>query len=170
MQQVYRANLEGKCVLELGAGLGLCGIGIAALGADVVLTDRQSIAEGVLRHNINANADIIGKAHAEPLEWGRSRWAGPPRGITEWDIIIASDCIYTKSTQIALRFTLKQLIAPGSCTRLIVSYVRRSCQCDTFAKYMQEDGFTVDVLSPDDVSRVAGVQSKVWLLLIQRPH
>lgn len=55
MEHQHGQELASKRVLELGAGLGLAGIGIALLGAaEVVITDMQSLVDTSLGQSITA--------------------------------------------------------------------------------------------------------------------
>ena len=132
----------------------------------VVLSDVTSVVQSALRPNVNLNA--AENARATPLHWGRSSWKGFPCGVEEWDYIIASDCIYTKSTQIVLTYTIKQLMPPGGSTSLILSYVRRSSMCDAFAPRLEEEGFRVQKLAPEHIHDILGVQSNVFILIVNR--
>ena len=79
----------GRRVIEVGAGLGLCGLVCAALGHPTLLTDRSEclplLEEGVGRNQ------LAGLATVRELEWGdvsAARQLGP------MDLVLASDCIY----------------------------------------------------------------------------
>merc|ERR1711957_207009 len=72
MEHQHGQELASKRVLELGAGLGLAGIGIALLGAaEVVITDMQSLVDTSLGDNVKANVPA-GNAIAAALNWGKS--------------------------------------------------------------------------------------------------
>lgn len=50
-----RRLVDGRRVLELGAGTGLLGLAVAAAGGHCVLTDVRSMTEGSLRPNVEGN-------------------------------------------------------------------------------------------------------------------
>uniref|UniRef100_A0A8R1HZJ7 Uncharacterized protein n=1 Tax=Caenorhabditis japonica TaxID=281687 RepID=A0A8R1HZJ7_CAEJA len=79
-------------VLELGSGTGVCGIALAALGAEVILTDLPDRLS-LLDKNVEANRDLVGnRAKTEVLDWTNGKI---PDGI---DIVLAVDCVYYNST------------------------------------------------------------------------
>lgn len=94
-----RGNWTGTTVLELGAGVGLVGLSLAAEGADVVLTDLGE-AMPVLEANTKGNADMISKAggrvQAVELDWlwdeRKQRDAVP---LDRADIVLGADVVYT---------------------------------------------------------------------------
>ncbi|KAJ4366405.1 Protein-lysine N-methyltransferase rrg1 [Neocucurbitaria cava] len=63
---------EKPQVLELGSGTGLVGLAMAALGADVLLTDLPSICSN-LAHNAQVNSEIVnrngGSTRTAILDW-----------------------------------------------------------------------------------------------------
>jgi predicted nicotinamide N-methyase len=47
--------IRGKCVLELGAGLGLCGIVASSFASSVLMTDYNEAVIDCLKYNISIN-------------------------------------------------------------------------------------------------------------------
>ena len=64
-----RDKLAGKRVLELGAGVGLCGIAAAVAGAHVCVSDLRPVVDGVLATNVALNAaDEVRSIHWLPYD------------------------------------------------------------------------------------------------------
>ncbi|KAI7837928.1 hypothetical protein COHA_008234 [Chlorella ohadii] len=102
-----RPKVRGKRALELGAGMGLAGMALALLGADVVFTDIGDVLP-LLRRNVEQNvspaalklrdagwaAAEVGHTSVASLDWSdRSCYADfqPP-----YEFILAADCVYSE--------------------------------------------------------------------------
>jgi hypothetical protein len=111
---VARDDLTGMRVVELGCGVGLTGLAAAALGARVVLTDRDSHVLAQAAANIDLNKPALleagGRAATFKLDWRDSaalqmllREHGP------FDLIVASDVLYSASLFPSLLHTIDAL-------------------------------------------------------------
>jgi predicted nicotinamide N-methyase len=147
-------GVEQARVVELGAGIGLVGLYVAALGCKrTILTDLPK-AMDILNRNIEAN-EVNGKGAVDcmPLSWGSSEEASlvvsalnehsttlsfPP-------LILAADCIYWECLFEVLVETLCELLAiPGA--RVLMSHVRRWKKDARFFKLCTKRGLSVTVL------------------------
>ncbi|XP_050206209.1 UPF0665 family protein C23C4.06c isoform X2 [Mercurialis annua] len=93
-----RSKLKGKRVIELGAGCGVAGFGMALLGCDVVTTDQVEVLPLLMRNverntsrimQMDPNSDSFGSIKVEELDWGNDdhiRAVHPP-----FDYIIGTD-------------------------------------------------------------------------------
>lgn len=103
------ADLAGKSVLELGAGLGLPGIVARSLGADVVQTDHAADALALARLNARRNGvDGIRYSVADWTTW---------RSDTRYDLVIGADILYER----AMHFHLQQVFERAVAGSLIIS-------------------------------------------------
>ncbi|KAG6543530.1 hypothetical protein Mapa_015024 [Marchantia paleacea] len=129
-----RAKLAGKRVIELGAGCGLAGLGMALLGCDVVVTDQIEVLPLLLR-NVERNLSrakytasdcsymgSIGKVDVAELDWGNETHitaTGPP-----FDYIIGTDVVYKEQYLEPLINTILALAGPK--TTVMLGYEFRS--------------------------------------------
>ena len=97
-------SLKGKRVLELGSGTGMCGIAVAASGADVILTDQER-ALPLLRKNCDQNVDSVapGTLSVRALYWGHEPHH---HDLPKFDVILASDCLYSNAAWTSFQNTL----------------------------------------------------------------
>lgn len=90
-------------VLELGSGCGLVGLTAALLGANVTMTDLAEVLPS-LRHNAERNAPLLlgspsggpyGRIRVAELDWTDDDALRRIGGETEWELILASDVMYS---------------------------------------------------------------------------
>ena len=94
---------RSRC-LELGAGLGLVGLTAAALGHQTILTDRAECLPLLTRGIATNRLDDI--ARVAPLEWGDTSQVA---ALGQFDMVVASDCIYEVAVAPLLVATLDAL-------------------------------------------------------------
>ena len=140
----HAESLDGKRVLELGAGTALVSLAAAALGADAVATDIPACVAGVTAPNIAANRGLVrGACEARELVWGET--ALEPqfgRGAGWWDLVVASDVVYRAEQVPPLVATLQGVVGPGR--RALIAFERRGrAGNDAFLKALAAAGFTV---------------------------
>lgn len=105
--------LEGKSVLELGAGCGYTGLVAAQMGAKVVLSDRHPLIR-VLTRNVAENRDaVVVQPVVFELDWtsGSQRHSLAAQH-AHFDYILCSDCMYEEDCIEPLLHTLRDLCSP----------------------------------------------------------
>lgn len=111
-------------VVELGSGTGVVGIGAAALGGDVVMTDLPEVLP-LLRHNVALNAEIVARAQGSlsvvELRWGVG---AVPRELVDPELVLLSDCIFETAAATLLVETLEQLCTQPRTTVLLANEQR----------------------------------------------
>ncbi|KAJ8751393.1 hypothetical protein K2173_016593 [Erythroxylum novogranatense] len=125
------SKLKGKRAIELGAGCGVAGFGMAMLGCNVVSTDQVDVLPLLVR-NVERNtsrilqtdpsSDSFGSIQVEQLDWGNEdhiRAVEPP-----FDYIIGTDVVYAEHLLEPLLRTLFALSGPK--TTILVGYEIRS--------------------------------------------
>ena len=129
-----RAGERPVRVLELGAGCGSLGIGLAALGLQVVLTDpglpvKYSEAEegntlGWLRANVDANRELLGeRASVAQLLWGDAAHMEAVQAHAPFDLVVGSDVLYDPDQYPALLRTLAAFTTER--TDVVLGFTRR---------------------------------------------
>lgn len=99
------AELSGKCVLELGAGVGLCGLVARWCGAELLQTDHGAEALALCQANARRNG-ITGMRWAE-VDW--RNW----HATETFDLIMGSDILYEPDLHANVMSVLAGSLAPG---------------------------------------------------------
>jgi len=139
---------RGSRVLELGAGLGLNAIGLAAMGAAVTATEIEP-ALTALRESVERNRacwEATGSVESIELRWGEEPLisnGGP------FDAVICADCIYSRPLRPLLLQTLRQVCTEG--TAVVFACEARGDEEAFVAEVAHALGARADcVYGPDD--------------------
>ncbi|BFZ18695.1 hypothetical protein BsWGS_21733 [Bradybaena similaris] len=145
----HKHLIQGKKVLELGAGTGLTGLVAAALGADVTLTERAE-ALAHLNSSINQNTqNRPWKISAKVLDWTQTV---DSQGFSNFDVVLGSDIIYIEDTFEDLLRTLKTL-APNNSVHILLSSKLRYDRDLKFLDLLKVD-FNVDEIFVDTQKKI----------------
>lgn len=135
--------VEGKRVLELGAGVGLPGLVARALGAEVWQTDHQ--AGALLLAETNAEQNGVTGLHRFVADW--RTWTH----LEKYDLILGADILYERAMRFYLDPIFRNNLAPGGC--LLLSDPGRP-QAIEFAGQMESAGWHIaletDVVTLDE--------------------
>lgn len=124
-------SLQGKRLLELGAGTGLPGLVARSLGAHVVQTDRQKLVLHVCKLNAERNNVETERRLADWTEWTDT---------TKYDLIVGSDILYAEALHPALEAIFTRNLAPGG--SLVISDPLRETSIKLFER-MQASGWSL---------------------------
>ncbi|XP_022862166.1 protein N-lysine methyltransferase METTL21A isoform X5 [Olea europaea var. sylvestris] len=125
------SKLKGKRVIELGAGCGVAGFGMAFLGCDVISTDQTEVLPLLMSNaernssrilQMNPGSDSFGSIQVAELNWGNAdhiRAVVPP-----FDYIIGTDIVYSEHLLEPLLQTILSLSGPK--TTILLGYEIRS--------------------------------------------
>lgn len=148
-------------VLELGSGTGLVGLAMAALGADVVLTDLPSIYPNLAR-NVQSNSETVqqngGSTRCGVLDWTKPSICEIfPDSTSNMDhdgvllndrfpVILAADCLYSPEQPAWLVDTIAARLSESDDAKVIVEVALRDgflSQIDDFRERMNQIGLYV---------------------------
>lgn len=176
--EAHKAWVQGRDVLELGAGCGLCGLVSAALGARrVVLTDEYP---DLLELNIVKNTALwTGREDVSVasgmLEWGEQASMAPFLG--KFDLVLGSEITQLgRDLHRPLLETVRAVMTPGNADAvalLSMDPCRAACsaECDVrkctashFAQTARDVGFQVTKHASVRLASSAAVTSAVGAL------
>ncbi|CAN5259144.1 methyltransferase domain-containing protein [soil metagenome] len=129
--EVATRGVAGKKILELGAGTGLPGIVAAALGANVVQTDRQKLVLHVCRMNAERNHVSLDHRLAD---WGA--WTET----AQYDLILGADILYAEAMHPQLRIIFETNLKPGGVVLLADPFRTPSM---ALLEAMEQDGWKI---------------------------
>jgi predicted nicotinamide N-methyase len=108
-RKLVAADLRGRRAIELGAGVGLCGLSAARAGAQVLVTDYEPAALACAEVNAALNQITIATAQ---LDWRESGWR-EPGWPADFDLVLAADVLYEARNVAPLAARIPELLAPG---------------------------------------------------------
>ncbi|KAK9663989.1 hypothetical protein RND81_14G011600 [Saponaria officinalis] len=145
------SKLKGKRVIELGAGCGVAGFGMAMLGCEVITTDQKEVVP-LLQRNVdrntsmimqaNTNVDSFGSMKVAELDWGNKdhiQAVNPP-----FDYVIGTDVVYAEHLLDPLLETICALSGPR--TTVVLGYEIRSTSVHDKMLHMWKSNFDVKTI------------------------
>lgn len=145
----YPNLVKGKKVLELGAGLGLCGIASHLLGASrVLMTDGDTDVLENLRYNVTLNIKncVDGEkalVSCPQLIWGTGNNAYDFQEVYgKADVMIATDCVYMPQSLEPLWQSVNELLEPEGGIFLYANRCAQQVDVELVKKHATSHGFT----------------------------
>lgn len=153
-----RSQLQGKRVLELGAGVGLPGLIARTLGAEVWQTDH--LAETLALAAANARQNEVAGIHYLLADW--REWNHTAR----YDLIVGADILYARLRHFYLERIFHKNLAPGG--RLLLSDPGRAQALD-FVVDLEAHGWAIALETmPVESLTESGKTVEVTLLTCRR--
>lgn len=136
--------LQNKRILELGAGLGLCGLVAHKLGAEtVVMTDGDTDTLSAMRKNVAQNITCQknqNQVECRQLEWDHKKANQFRQRRGTFDLILGSDIIYVEQIIEPLFATVLQLLSNSKESQFWLAYARRNVSIDLVLKEARRVG------------------------------
>ncbi|KAN0041689.1 hypothetical protein ACTFIV_004235 [Dictyostelium citrinum] len=130
---------KNKKILEVGSGVGVCGLFLAKLGQPCTLSDNNEIVLDLLRLNVEESTADGYKCDCIKLDWGNQEdmdnclhKSKEKDDIGGFDMIIGSDIVYWKIGIVPLFKTVSYLLKHNDNSRFITCYQSRSTQTDNY--------------------------------------
>jgi 2-polyprenyl-3-methyl-5-hydroxy-6-metoxy-1,4-benzoquinol methylase len=84
---IYKLELAGKRVLEIGCGIGLCSIVLHRMGIDITASDYHPRVREFLERNVLGNG-------LPPIKYQTGNWDEENLELGTFDVMIGSDILY----------------------------------------------------------------------------
>ena len=145
-------EIEGRSVIELGAGVGMASVAAAKRGARVVSTDYSTEALRFVVYNALVNA--------VSLDTGRLDWR-MVRGEERFDLVIAADVLYERVNLLPIVTAIESLLAEGGAA--YIADPRRRL-AEQFLELVRENGFEVTKSEMHDATGDRSVAVTIYKL------
>ncbi|ORX95500.1 putative methyltransferase-domain-containing protein [Clohesyomyces aquaticus] len=170
LRKMGMGELEGRRIVELGAGGGLVGLALAlkqvsssATALDIHITDQLPMFD-LMNQNIALN-DLSSTVTASIYDWGTPPPSSIPRNP---DIILAADCVYFEPAFPLLQSTLKDLITNNENENAVCYFCfKRRRRADLGFVKTARKMFDVEEVM-DDPDRKVWEREKVFLYRITK--
>lgn len=140
-RRVANLDLTGKCVVELGCGLGLPSLAALSQGARVLATDHYHETLDFAAYNAHTN---LGPDFHGSLETLQLDWRTPERELPRFDLVLAADVLYDKMNVAPLSSLVPKLLERDG--QLLLADPRRDYAA-RFLDEMAQQGFVRSVES-----------------------
>ena len=129
--QIYKSTATTLNFLELGSGTGFVGLALLACLplCTVTLTEKDNPPElQLLSENLAKNTGILQRGTVAPLSWGEEEHDVNTTA-TPYDVIVASDVLYSSACVEPLFKTISQLLV-GASTSMYLCYKQRDADAE----------------------------------------
>ncbi|GAM21709.1 hypothetical protein SAMD00019534_048840, partial [Acytostelium subglobosum LB1] len=155
VNDVDRYSNDNK-VLEVGSGVGICGMFLARLGKQCVMSDYHDVVLELLEKNVQQSNDDGYPIEMLKLDWGNQEDIATLKqastGGDGYDTIIGSDVVYWRTSIDPLFNTINQLLSHRDHAQFILCYQSRSTQTDEYLLEMAiKYGFAFEPLDPSAI-------------------
>ncbi|MBF0264948.1 MAG: methyltransferase domain-containing protein [Gammaproteobacteria bacterium] len=159
---MFKHDIEGKKILEVGCGTALASLILNNRLADITATDYHPEANNFLLENIKLN-------QSRPIPFYRENWDDKSKNIDKYDMIIGSDLLY-ESNQADILSKFIDSHAKPDCKIIIVDPGRKFHPI--FTKNMQRLGYSSKKNEYPDIEKltqpVRGANN-FFVMTYQRP-
>jgi predicted nicotinamide N-methyase len=145
-------DIKDNDVLELGAGVGLCGIIASQFARSVVISDYEDEVLKIIELNIQKHASPkCQSVSGFSLSWGDENdhlKLERKTGVSKWPVIVGADVVYWSNSVVPLIDTVSALLADDGV--FILGYTSRvESILDSLLTYATEKGFQYSVVPWD---------------------
>lgn len=169
----HHRDLQGKSVLEIGAGGALVGLAVAA-GCQIseerkiVITDQLPMLS-LMKRNISLNS-LESKAVGEIFDWGNDvpdkvaqHLMKDKQGHSYADIVLAADCVYFEPAFPLLLTTLKDIVGPATVCYFCFKKRRKADM-----RFIRDLNKTFDVIDVEYDEKETDRRSSVFLYKVTK--
>jgi predicted nicotinamide N-methyase len=131
-EEMSQFPIDGKRILEVGCGIGLCSLVLQQRGANITASDYHPLAEEFLRYNTDLNGLL-------PIHFQHAPWVGPNLDLGRFDLLVGSDLLYERDHPALLAAFLACHANPIA--QVILTDPGRT-YCGQFSTKMAAQGYT----------------------------
>ena len=140
---LHKDDFHSKSVLELGAGLGLCGLLMANFCSTIIMTDGCPETIELLQQNVKRNHQK-GDLECRLLQWTIEVEGQDPLLGETFDLVMGSDIVYEEDCVKSLFQTSVRYMKKNKSSRFILAYTKRNVSIVYVLEEAEKAGLEVE--------------------------